>query len=297
MDIKELEQLKNKLFSNDEELEKMLKSVANELLNSKIKEESLSPILLTHKEFIDVSLKRFLKKIREKVIALAAKKNLITDKIFEIKLEYLAAYLLKYDMKKNNVLYKTIAKYIIKLIRKDPLKLNYFVSTLNRRVYAGQGGKFEYPILYPFDKNRYNNPIPEIKSILNKYDTIKKMVTAKEDLLHKYQQGLDEAKLELEQIKKAAIDMKDIANKLKQKYEQMELNLRLWMLKNQHARFNVLIIELKEKIQKYSQQVKALTKNVEGLKQKYKDILSKEDEIIETLAQNLKTSKRLVVNG
>jgi len=296
MDIKEIKELKDKLF-NEEELNKFLKSITTELLNSKVKDETISPLLLTHKEFIDTSLAKLLKKIKQKLFILAKKHNMpLGDKIFEIKLEYLAGYILKYDMANDMIIHKTIAKYILNIIRKNPLKLNHFVSTLNREIYSGKFGKFRYPPLYPYDKNRFNNPIPPLKSILNKIDTIKKSLQEKEQRLQTLQQNLDKANFEVKQIKTATTDMKDIVKTLKSKYENKEIELknRLSMIKNQHTRFSVLLTELKEKIITYTQEIKTLSKNIEATKEKYKDILNKEDEIIETISNNLKTMKQKI---
>ena len=296
MDIKEIKALKDKLFTK-EELNKFLKSITTELLNSKVKDETISPLLLTHKEFIDTSLSKLLKKIKQKLFILAKKQNMpLGDKIFEIKLEYLAGYILKYDMANEMIIHKTISKYILNIIRKSPLKLNKFVSTLNREVYPGKYGKFRYPPLYPYDKNRFNNPIPPLKSILNKIDTIKKSLQEKEQRLQTLQHNLEKANFEVKQIKTATTDMKNIVKTLKSKYKNKEIELknRLSMIKNQHTRFSVLLTELKEKIITYTKEIKTLSKNIEATKEKYKDILNKEDEIIETIANNLKTMKQKI---
>jgi len=294
MDIKEIKELKNKFFNSDEELNKFLKSITNELLISKVKNETLSPLLLTHKEFIDISLSKLLKKIKQKLFLLAQKYNMpLGDKIFEVKLEYLAGYILKYDMANDMVIHKTIAKYILNIIRKNPLKLNHFVSTLNREIFTGKYGKFRYPLLYPYDKNRFNNPIPPLKSILNKIDTIKKSLLEKENRLNELKQNLNNANLEVKQIKTATTDMKDIIKTLKLKYEnETLLKNRLSMIKNQHTRFSVLLTELKEKIIYFTKEIKTLSKNIEAIKEKYANVLNKEEEIIETIANNLKTMKQ-----
>ena len=294
MDIKEIKELKNKFFNSDEELNKFLKSITNELLISKVKNETLSPLLLTHKEFIDISLSKLLKKIKQKLFLLAQKYNMpLGDKIFEVKLEYLAGYILKYDMANDMVIHKTIAKYILNIIRKNPLKLNHFVSTLNREIFTGKYGKFRYPLLYPYDKNRFNNPIPPLKSILNKIDTIKKSLLEKENRLNELKQNLNNANLEVKQIKTATTDMKDIIKTLKLKYEnETLLKNRLSMIKNQHTRFSVLLTELKEKIIYFTKEIKPLSKNIEAIKEKYANVLNKEEEIIETIANNLKTMKQ-----
>ena len=294
MDTKEIIELKNKLFSQ-EDVKKFLIQTTKELLNSKLPEKTLSPIILTHKEFIDTSLKKLIKNLKEKLILLAKQKNVfIDDKIFDIKLDYLAAYLLKHDMVNEMYIHKTIAKYILNIIRKDALKLNHFVSTLNKEVYQGKFSKFRYPIFYPFDKHKYNNPIPELKSILNKVDTIKKSLKEKENRLNFLKIEFDKVKLEIEQIKIAATDMKDIVNNLKKRYQEIELKNRLMMIKNQHSRFNVLLTELKDKLKKYDKDIKSLTKNINGIKEKYKDILHKEDEIVEIIANNLKKMKEKI---
>ena len=295
MNLKEIKELKNKFFHTEEELQKFLKSITTELLYSQIKEKTLNPILITHKEFIDTSLSKLLKNIKEKLFILAKKHNMpLGDKIFEVKLEYLAGYILKYDMANDMIIHKTIAKYILNIIRKNPLKLNHFVSTLNKEIYQGKFGKFRYPPLYPYDKNRFNNPIPPLKSILNKIDTIKKSLKEKENLLNELNENLLQASLEVTQIKTAASDMKDIVKTLKNRYKDKPLNDRLSMIKNQHSRFNVLLTELKEKIINYKKEIKTLSKNISSIKEKYKDTLSQEEKIINTIANNLKNMKQKI---
>jgi len=295
MDLKEIKKIKEELFS-EEEVIKFLKSITTELLNSKVKTETISPLLLTHKEFIDISLSRILKKIKEGVKSRAEKMGKpIGDKIFELKLEYLAGYLLKYDMANKMIIHKTIANFILNNIRKNPLKLNYFVSTLNREIYKTKSGQFRYPILYPFDKNRFNNPIPPLKTLLNKIDTINNSLKEKEEILKTEKDELAKAELEVAQIKVAAVDMKQIVTDLKEIYEGKELNSRLSMIKNQHSRFNVLLTELKDRIIELKRGIKSLEKNINGIKEKYKDILSKEDLIIEEIANNLKKMKEKVI--
>ena len=145
-------------------LKNFLIGTTKELLVSKVKNETLNPILITHKEFIDTSLSKLIRKLKSKIINLAKHKKMnLGDKILEIKLEYLAGYILKYDMVHQRYIHQTIAKYILNMVRKDYLSLTNFVSTLNRDIYEGKFGKFRYPILYPYDKNRYINPIPELK--------------------------------------------------------------------------------------------------------------------------------------
>ena len=295
INLEEIKKLKEKFFPTEESFNKFLKSVANELLNSKIMDETISPLLLTHKEFIDVSLSRILKKIKEKILKLAKQHNMpLGDKIFEIKLEYLAGYILKYDMANDMIIHKTIAKFILDTIRKDPLKLNHFVSTINKDIHIGKYGKFRYPALYSYDKHKYNNPIPPLRLILTKIDTAKKLLKEKEALLNQIKNELQKAEFELKQISTAEKDMKDIATTLKSKYKDKELKSRLIMLKNQLARFNVLITELNKKITNYQREIKSLTKNIEGIKEKYKDILNKEEELLEILATNLKTMKQKI---
>jgi len=295
MDINEIKKLKSTFFKSDKELHKFLKSITTELLNSKVKEKTLSPILLTHKEFIDTSLAKLLKNIKEKLFVLAKKHNMpLGDKIFEIKLEYLAGYILKYDMANDMIIHKTIAKYILNIIRKDALKLNHFVSTLNREIYTGKFGKFKYPPLYPYDKNRFNNPIPPLKSLLNKIDTIKKTIQTKENLLEQLKSEFNQTILEINQIKIAAKDMKDIVSTLKNKYKDKPLKDRLAMIKNQHTRFDVLLQELSQKHSNYKKEIKTLSKNIEAIKEKNKELLQKEEEIIQIIANNLKTMKQKV---
>jgi len=289
VDIKEIKQLKLQLIPDTKNF---LISIAQSLLNSKIKNKTLNPTLITHKEFIDTSLSKLIKAIKEKIVILANQNGLNTDdKIVEVKIEYLSAYILKYDMANEKYIHKTIAEYIVSIIKKDYLKLNYFVSTLNRDVYSGKYAKYRYPVLYPFDKQKYNNPIPLLKQILNRVESVKKSLYEKELQLKMIIDKLSYFEFEIKQIKTAASDMKDIVVSLKSKYKEKELYDRLMMIKNQHSRFNVLLSELKDKIIKYNTQKSSISKNIDGFKQKYQDILSKEDEIIEELATNLTKMK------
>jgi len=295
MDINEIKKLKNQFFEDDDELKKFLITITKELLNSKLPDETLNPTIITHKQFIDISLSRIIKKIKQKLITLAKQKNMpLGDKIFEIKLEYLAGYILKLDLKTNNYIYTTIAKYILNLIKKDYLSLNHFASTLNKETYISKYGKFKYPPLYPFDRNKYNNPITYLKQKLTKIDNIKSQITHKESELNKITSTLKNLNLNVSQIKTAASDMKLIVNKLKEKYENIELKNRLAMIKNQHSRFEVLLKELKEEIIQYKKQEITLSKNINAIKEKYKDTLNEEKEIIETMSNNLKIVKKKI---
>lgn len=289
MDIKELENLKNRLIPD---LNKFLDSVMKELLSSKVKSETLSPLLLTHKEFVDLSLSRIIKKIKEKIFLLAKQNGMpIGDKIFEVKLEYLSAYILKYDMKHDNIIYKTIAKYIINLIKKDPQSLNNFVSTLRREVYTGKYGNFRYPQFYPFDKNRYTSPIPELKKVLTHVDSIKKQLRYKEITLDKIVRELSYSKETLSQVNLAIEDTKEIVENLKKKYKDNDLKDRLGIVKNQYKYFSIMIENLKKKIDKYEKEKKSLQKNINGFKEKNQEYLNKEEEILSTLLSNLKKHK------
>lgn len=289
MDIKELENLKNRLIPD---LNKFLDSAMKELLSSKVKSETLSPLLLTHKEFVDLSLSRIIKKIKEKIFLLAKQNGMpIGDKIFEVKLEYLSAYILKYDMKHDNIIYKTIAKYIINLIKKDPQSLNNFVSTLRREVYTGKYGNFRYPQFYPFDKNRYTSPVPELKKVLTHVDSIKKQLRYKEITLDKIVRELSYSKETLSQVNFAIADTKEIVENLKKKYKDNDLKDRLGIVKNQYKYFNIMIEDLKKKIDKYEKEKKSLQKNINGFKEKNQEYLNKEEEILSTLLSNLKKHK------
>jgi len=289
MDIKELENLKNRLIPD---LNKFLDSAMKELLSSKVKSETLSPLLLTHKEFVDLSLSRIIKKIKEKIFLLAKQNGMpIGDKIFEVKLEYLSAYILKYDMKHDNIIYKTIAKYIINLIKKDPQSLNNFVSTLRREVYTGKYGNFRYPQFYPFDKNRYISPVPELKKVLTHVDSIKKQLRYKEITLDKIVRELSYSKETLSQVNFAIADTKEIVENLKKKYKDNDLKDRLGIVKNQYKYFNIMIEDLKKKIDKYEKEKKSLQKNINGFKEKNQEYLNKEEEILSTLLSNLKKHK------
>jgi prefoldin subunit 5 len=298
MKIEEIKELKKKFFKDEEEVKKFLIFITKELLNSKITSETISPLLLTHKEFIDTSLGKLLKKIKEKLFQLAEKRGIkIVDEIMKIKIEYLAGYLLKYDMANERVIHKTIAKYILNIVRNDFIKLNRFVSTLNREVYSGKYGKFRYPPLYPFDKERYNNPLPLLKQLLNRIDSVKKTLQEKEKRLKQISFQIDNFEREIEQIRVASTDMNEIVAKLKNRYvdSEKELKARLVMIKNQHSRFAVLLKELREKISSLKEEEKSLSKNIENFKERYRDILQKEEEIIDVISKNLATMKVKIV--
>jgi len=289
MDIKELENLKKSLIPD---LNKFLGSVVNELLTSNVKNETLNPLLITHKEFIDLSLSRIIKKIKEKLFTLAKQKGLsVDDKIFEVELEYLSAYILKYDMKHDNVIYNMITKYIINLIKSNPQSLAHFASTLRRNIYSGKHGKFYYPELYPFEKNRYSSPIPELKKILTHIDALKKQLKDKEGELNRITRELDMAKKTLSKIEFAIEDTKEIIDNLKMKYEGNELKGRFSIVKSQYKHFGILVDSLKKKIENYEKEKNYLKKNISGFQEKNKELLSKEEEIFNTIFTNLKKHK------
>jgi len=289
MDIKELENLKKSLIPD---LNKFLSSVINELLTSKVKNETLSPLLITHKEFIDLSLSRIIKKIKEKVFILAKQKGMpVDDKIFEVKLEYLSAYILKYDMKHDNIIYNMITKYIINLIKNNPQSLTHFASTLRRNIYPGKHGKFHYPELYPFEKDRYSSPIPELKKVLTHIDSLKKQLKHKESELKKITRELDMAKKTLSQIEFAVEDTKEIIDNLKKKYKDNELKNRFSIVKSQYKYFGILVDNLKKKIENFEKEKNYLKKNINGFKEKNKELLNKEEEIYNTIFTNLKKHK------
>jgi len=289
MDIKELKNLKKNLIPD---LNKFLGSVVNELLTSKVKNETLSPLLITHKEFIDLSLSRIIKKIKERLFALAKQKELpVDDKIFEVKLEYLSAYILKYDMKHDNIIYNMITKYIINLIKDNPQSLTHFASTLRRNTYSGKHGKFHYPELYPFEKDRYSSPIPELKKVLTHIDALKKQLKHKESELNKITRELDMAKKTLSQIEFAVDDTKEIIDNLKKRYEGSDLKGRFSIVQSQHKHFDILVDSLKKKIENYEKEKSYLKKNISGFQEKNKEILNKEEEVFNTIFTNLKKHK------
>jgi len=113
----------------------------------------------------------------------------------------------------------------------------------------------------------------------------------KENYLKDISFKLEQATLEVNQIKIAAKDMKDIVETLKSRYKDEGLKNRLMMIKNQHSRFNVLLSDLKEQIIYYSKEKKSVSKNINGVKEKYKDILQKEEEILNTISKNLSMMK------
>ena len=288
--------IKESLFKNDEEIKKFLKKITKQLLENQIKDETISPLILTHKEFIDVSLKRILKKIKEELLKKAQKMNMpVFDKIFEAKLDYVAAYLIKEDMLKDKVIHKTIAKYILDIIKKEPLKLNNFVSTLNRKVYTTKTGKYEYPELYPFDKLQYTNPIPILKKELNKYETVKKQLAKMEEEYNQIKNRLEEKKKLIEDMKTALTTIKEsIIPTLQKRYEKEDYLKRALIFSSQKKRFELLEFEAKEEIKILEKKEAHMKKSLEGFKEKHKEELEIEEKLIETLANNLMKIKKKI---
>jgi len=294
MDLKEIEKLKDTLFENIDE-EQFLKKITKELLNSKIKEETISPLILTHQEFIDVSLKRIIKKIKQNLVTLAEKRNLpVFDKIFDIKLDYLAAYLFKKDIAGKKIIHKTIAKYILDIIKKNHILLNNFASTLNRTTIQTKYGKFKYPELYPYDRHKFASPIPLLKQEITKIDNIKKILDKLNKDYEKFSKSLEKKKILLTDIKLASKRINtSLLPTLKKTKKENEYKEREFIFTMQKKRFEVLYFETEKEIKNLEVQVKSLKKNIEGFKEKNKDILNLEEKIIDTLAINLsKTKKR-----
>ncbi|GAB6044887.1 hypothetical protein JCM11957_04850 [Caminibacter profundus] len=295
MDLKEIEKLKDTLFENIDE-EQFLKKITKELLNSKIKEETISPLILTHQEFIDVSLKRIIKKIKQNLVTLAEKRNRpVFDKIFDIKLDYLAAYLFKKDIAGKKIIHKTIAKYILNIIKKNHILLNNFASTLNRTTIQTKYGKFKYPELYPYDRHKFASPIPLLKQEITKIDNIKKILDKLNKDYEKFSKSLEKKKILLTDIKLALKRIKtSILPILKKTKKENEYKEREFIFTMQKKRFEVLYFETEKEIKNLEVQVKSLKKNIEGFKEKNKDILNLEEKIIDTLAINLSKTKKKV---
>jgi len=291
MNIAELEELRKKIVPDSG---KLIKRVVKELINTNVLNETISPLMLTHKEFIDVAMVRIIKKIKEKLYELAKEKRLpVGDKIFEVKLDYLAAYILKYDLKHENITFKTVTKFIVDTIKKDPNSLNRFVSTVRRDVYNGKNGTFKYPQFFPFDKDRYSTPIPELKNLISHSIAINRQLKEKEQELNRTKSELENFKELLKQTEFGLEDMKEILSKLKPKYKgkDVELEGRISLLRIQYKYFNYMVGVLKEKIAEYTKIVSAFEKSLKAFKEKNSENLGKEEEIIEIISSNLSKHK------
>ncbi|NPA11014.1 MAG: hypothetical protein GXO62_02095 [Epsilonproteobacteria bacterium] len=284
--VKDLEELKQKVFHSQEEAKEFLENITTWLLNSSIKDKSISPLRLTYKEFIDNHLKIIFNEVMENL-------KMLTD-LDEHNIKFLAAYLIREDQKNDKVIYKTIAKKIIELLKKDFLVLNHFASDM-REVYTTPQGKFIYPVLYPYDSNKYANPLPVIKQELNKIYTTKK-------LLKHIEEEYEECKRTYEEDKKTVIDLKlalkrikeSIAPHLKNTLPLNEYQQRVWIFNMTKKRFDILLYEAELRIIQNAKKLKALKKNLEGFIQKHQDILNEEEKIIQTIAENLTKLKRKV---
>jgi len=289
MNIEEIKALKDELI---EEEEKFLKSNVNKLIESKIMTETISPLLLTHKQFIDVALSRIMKRLKDSILQIATeKKKPVGDAIFVVKLDYLSAYILKYDIKHENISFTTVAKFIVKQIKKDPNSLNIFVSTVKKDTYTGKNGTFRYPELYPFDRNRYYSPIPELRNIFLHTDAIIKQLEAKESELEKIKMDLEESRKNLEQTEFAFNDMKEIVAKLKERYSEEEMKSRLYLLNKEYKYFKWVIDESKKRVGKLENSIRVMKKSLDTFKEKNSEFLGKEDEIVKELATNLSKHK------
>ena len=289
MNIEEIKELKETLIDDDE---KLLRVNTNRLIESKLMTETISPLLLTHKQFIDVALTRMIKKLKESILQIATeKKKPVGDAIFVVKLDYLSAYILKYDIKHKNVSFSTVAKFLIRQIKKDPNSLNTFVSTLKKDTYTGKNGTFRYPGLYPFDRSRYHSPVPELRNMLLHSDAIVKQLNSKESELDRVQMSLEESRKNLEQTEFAFGDMKDIVAKLKDRYSEEEMKSRMYILNKEYKYFKWVIDEEKRKVAELENSVRVMKKSLDAFKEKNSEFLSKEDEIIKELATNLSKHK------
>jgi len=289
MNIEEIKELKETLIDDEE---KLLKTNTNKLIESKLMTETISPLLLSHKQFIDVALTRMIKKLKESIVQIATeKKKPVGDAIFVVKLDYLSAYILKHDIKHKNISFSTIAKFLIKQIKKDPNSLNTFVSTLKKDTYRGKNGTFKYPALYPFDRSRYHSPVPELRNLLLHAEAIVKQLKSKEIELDKVQMRLDESKKNLKQTELAFGDMKEIVAKLKDRYSEEEMKNRMYILNKEYKYFKWVIDEEKQKVTELENSVRVMKKSLDAFKEKNGEFLNKEDEVIKELATNLSKHK------
>ena len=281
METEKLEKLKNSLFS-EKELENILKSVVNELLNSKVKNETISPLILTHKEFVDVSLIFIVKKLKDKLFEIISKKG-----VFSSDFDKLVIFILKEDMQGKKIIHKTIAKYILNLIKKDHLKLNYFASTMLKRVYIEKNGKYEYPIFYPFDSSKYSSPIPEIKQLMVKCEIAKKYVFKQETKIKELSNKIDKMLKKVEESNIIKKDILEISKKLEEKY-------KLFMLKQEYKYLDLIKLENQKSVELLKKELLTLKKSLDNYKELNKEILNIEEKLIEEIAINLMKSKKKI---
>jgi len=278
--------IKQQIFKNDDEIKSFLQRCIKKILNSKIKENSISPLILTYKEFIDTNLKKILD-----IVTSELKKKANFD---EQLLKIVAAYIIREDIKNENKIYKTIASYIIDLIKTNHVALSKFSSEM-REVYSTPQGKFIYPVLYPYDRHKYASPIPLLKQILTKTQTIKKQLQLLEEEYKKIKKEYEINSILLSDIKTATNRIKNsIVPTLKKIHNSKEYEKRLLIFSLQKKRFEVLYLEADTKVKQFEKKLKALENNIAGFKEKHKNELNKEEELIEIIAKNLSTPKRKI---
>ena len=277
--IEQIERLKKSIFT-DEELKKLLKKITNRLLNSHIKTETTSPLVLTHKELIDILLVRIVKVLKDEVFEQIRKKG-----VFSNDFDKVAVLILKEDMQGDKIIHKTIAKYILNIIKENHLQLNHFASTMFRNVYKNKNGSYKYPEFFPFDKSKYSSAIPKIKQLLVKGKGVDKYINSQQNLIDELEQTLKEDKENLENltlIKGQIVD--SIAKKLKGKQLYKD---KIFMLKNEVKSADLQIYELTDKISKSEIRLKTVKKSLETFKRKNEDLIDIENKLIEKLANNL----------
>jgi hypothetical protein len=273
-------------YFTHEELREFLRKVVKSLLNEKLKEKTISPTILTHKEFIDTHIKKILNKIKER---LEKKFNLNEEEA-----KTLAKEIFKYDLLNDKIIYKTIAEYILDLIETNSILLNTFISDL-REIYNTPQGKIKYPIFYPFDNTKYTSPIPIIKQLLFRYETAHKRLSILEQEYKKLKQEIEKAKFLISDIKLAIKRIKEsILPHLKKIYDQNEYNQRLFIFSMQQKRFKFLLEENTKKVQEYEKKLVSIKKNLEGFKEKYKEDLILKEKLINEIAMNLAKPKKRI---
>ncbi len=284
--VREAVLIKEEIFNSEKEVKNFLIRCIKELLHSKEKEKTISPLILTYKEFIDKHLKR----IMDIVTFELSKKTNCEPKL----LKNLAAYIIQEDIKGENVIYKTIAEYIIHLIKVNHISLHNFISEM-REVYSTPQGKFAYPVLYPYDKHQYTSPIPLLKQILTRTQTIKKQLELLEKEYSSLKNLLQEKALLLTELKNALNNINNsILPTLKQIHNNENYKKRKFIFFLQKKRFEVLRYEAENTIEYCRKKLQILEKDINGFKTKYKEELHKEDELIQTIARNLSTPKRKI---
>jgi len=274
-----------KYFTRDE-LKDFLRKVVKSLLNEKLKEKTISPTILTHKEFIDTHIKKIINKITER---LTKKFNLSENEA-----KNLAKEIFKYDLLNDKIIYKTIAEHLVDLIDTNSIVLNTFVSDI-REIYNTPQGKIRYPIFYPFDSSQYPSPIPIIKQLLIKYHTAQKRLNLLETEYKNLKAKIEKLKSLITDIKLAVKRIKEsILPHLQKIRTNKEYKERVFIFSMQQKQFTFTIEKTKKELEELEKKFNALKKDLEGFKERYKEDLNIRETLIEEIAKNLAKPKKRI---